>query len=304
VEMMTHLEGPIVDSLYDVCLISWHEALEPPMPSYNTPAAMGGLPTFDDPSFHSMFDQSGQLLVPSQGDAKGLPEVVADGNETALPLHAPADPHYDPTIAAEVRRMQSVLSPHSGTKTRMELVTEHLNRATHQKREGTAPPCRPEEEMTPYIPHPVHSPFPIALVNRKPWGAPNHSCVNTPQNEAWLSALRNAKHSVFIQTPDLNAEPLIPAILEAVRRGINITYYVCLGYNDAGELLPFQGGTNEMIANKLYTSLSEDEKANLHIAYYVGKDQVAPIHNKFKSRSCHGEFFLVFPHLPQTPQSG
>jgi hypothetical protein len=289
-EMMTHLEGPIVDSLYDVCLISWNEALEPPMPSHNTPAAMGGLPTFDDPSFHSMFDQSGQLLVPSQGDARDLKEVVANGNATPLPLHAPADPHYDPTIAAEITRMQSVLSPNTGSKTRMELVTEHLNIATHQKREGTAPTCRPEEEMTPYIPHPVHEPFPIALVNRKPWGAPNHSCVNTPQNEAWLSALRNAKQSVFIQTPDLNAEPLIPALLEAVRRGIEVTYYVCLGYNDAGELLPFQGGTNEMIANKLYTELEAKDRARLHVGYYVGKDQVMPIHNKFKSRSCHSKF--------------
>lgn len=289
-EMMTHLEGPIVDSLYDVCLVSWHEALEPPMPSHSTPAAIGGLPTFDDPSFHAMFDQSGQLLVPNRGDARDVKEVVADGNSVRLAIHAPADPHYDPSIAAEITRMQSVLSPNSGTKTRMELVTEHLNRATHQTREGTAPPCRPDEEMAPYIPHAVHEPFPIALVNRKPWGAPNHSCVNTPQNEAWLSALRNAKSSVFIQTPDLNAEPLIPAILEAVRRGIEVTYYVCLGYNDAGELLPFQGGTNDMIANKLYTELAVKDRARLHVGYYVGKDQVMPIHNKFKTRSCHSKF--------------
>jgi hypothetical protein len=57
--------------------------------------------------------------------------------------------------------------------------------------------------------------------------------VYCPQNEAWLSALRNAKKEVFIQTPDLNAEHLIPAILDACRRGIKVTYYVCLGYNDA-----------------------------------------------------------------------
>ncbi|KAE9971731.1 hypothetical protein BLS_004335 [Venturia inaequalis] len=296
-EMMTHLEGPIVDSLYDVCLVSWHEALEPPMPSHSTPAAIGGLPTFDDPSFHAMFDQSGQLLVPDRGDARDVKEVVADGNSVRLALHAPADPHYDPSIAAEITRMQSVLSPNSGTKTRMELVTEHLNRATHQKREGTAPPCRPDEEMAPYIPHAVHEPFPIALVNRKPWGAPNHSCVNTPQNEAWLSALRNAKSNVFIQTPDLNAEPLIPAILEAVRRGIEVTYYVCLGYNDAGELLPFQGGTNDMIANKLYTELDAKDRVRLHVGYYVGKDQVMPIHNKFKTRSCHIKLMIVDDHI-------
>jgi hypothetical protein len=292
--MMTHLEGPIVDSFYDVCLISFNEKLEPPLPSHNTPAASGGLPTFDDPSFHSLFDASGKLVVPSTGDAPKLEEVVANGNTTNLPLHAAADPHYDPTIAAEITRMQSVLSPH-GTKTRMNLVTEHLNLATHQSRTASAPEA--DEEMTPYIPHPVHTAFPIALVNRKPWGAPNHSCVNTPQNEAWLSAIRNATRTVFIQTPDLNAEPLLPELLSAVRRGINVRYYVCLGYNDAGELLPFQGGTNEMIANKLYTQLAPEERKNLHVGYYVGKDQMMPIHNKFKSRSCHIKLMIVDSHI-------
>jgi hypothetical protein len=136
----------------------------------------------------------------------------------------------------------------------------------------------------------MHSPFPIALVNRRPWGAPNHQCVNVPQNEAWLSALRNAKSKVFIQTPDLNAELLIPAIKEAVRRGVSVTYYVCLGYNDAGELLPFQGGTNEMVANKLYQSLDTQERERLRVHYYVAKDQTKPVHNKFKARSCHGRF--------------
>lgn len=66
-----------------------------------------------------------------------------------------------------------------------------------------------------------------------PFVAPNHDSVHVPQNEAFLSAVRNAKESIFIQTPNLNAEPLLPALLEAVRRGVNVTYYVCLGYNDA-----------------------------------------------------------------------
>ena len=63
--------------------------------------------------------------------------------------------------------------------------------------------------------------------------AANHSCVHTPQNEAFLSAVRNATKSVFIQTPNLNAEPLLPALLEACRRGIDVYCYVCLGYNDS-----------------------------------------------------------------------
>ena len=158
----------------------------------------------------------------------------------------------------------------------------------------------PGEEMTPYIPHKVHELVPMAVVNRKPYGATNHNGVFMPQNEAWLSAVRNATRDVFIQTPDLNAAPLLPELLAAVRRGVEVTYYVCLGYNDAGELLPFQGGHNEGVANKLYTSLGKDEVAArnlLNIHYYTAKDQVAPIHDSFKQRSCHVKLMIVDGHL-------
>lgn len=124
--------------------------------------------------------------------------------------------------------------------------------------------------------------------------APNHSSVHTPQNAAWLSAINNAQRSILIQTPNMNAEPLLEPILDAVRRGVVVSCYLCLGYNDAGELLPFQNGTNEMISNRLYKSLETDEeKSRLRICYYVGKDQTRPIHNSFKKRSCHIKLMIV-----------
>lgn len=92
----------------------------------------------------------------------------------------------------------------------------------------------------------------------------------------------------------MNAEPLLEPLLNAVRRGVVVTCYLCLGYNDAGELLPFQNGTNEMIANRLYKALdSNQEKERLRIFYYVGKDQTKPIHNSFKKRSCHIKLMIV-----------
>jgi phosphatidylserine/phosphatidylglycerophosphate/cardiolipin synthase-like enzyme len=147
---------------------------------------------------------------------------------------------------------------------------------------GDAPECEPDQRMIPYIPLPEHQPVPIALVCRKPWGAADMKSVHVPQNEAFLSAFRNAKRTVFIQTPDLNAKPLSEAILAACRRGVDVTYYVCLGYNDTGELLPFQGGTNEMFAHGLYKELDEAGRKHLFVYNYVAKDQTQPIHNKFK----------------------
>ena len=74
-----------------------------------------------------------------------------------------------------------------------------------------------------------------------------------------------------------------------------------MGYNDAGELLPGQGGTNEMCANRLFRALENDPgpdgleraKRRLRVHYYVAKDQRRPIHNQFKQRSCHIKLMIV-----------
>ena len=122
----------------------------------------------------------------------------------------------------------------------------------------------------------------------------NNASTRTPQNAAFHAAIDNAKHTLFIQTPDLNAEPLLEPLLNAVRRGVIVTAFLSLGYNYAGQLLPYQNGTNEMISNRLYNSLSSDEeKARLRIFNYVAKDQTRPIHNKFKQRSCHIKLMIV-----------
>lgn len=280
-EMMTQLEGPIVDSLYDTALLAWYAAMEPQLPLLNAPAVASTQSTFDETSFQSLFG----------GAAGGLSQ-----RKENLPLHAAGDPHYDLDIASEVLRMQAALQPFPG-ETKVEAITRHLNRATKLSQKGAIPEDALDEGMTPMIPHKPHPRFPIALVNRRPWGAINHQGVNVPQNEAWLSAIRNATSSVFIQSPNLNAAPLIPTLKEALERGIEVTYYVCLGYNDAGELLPFQGGVNEMVADKLYESLDKASKQRLNVHYYVAKDQMAPIHNKFKKRSCHIKLLIADGHV-------
>ncbi|OMP85693.1 hypothetical protein BK809_0004364 [Diplodia seriata] len=287
-EMMTHLEGPIVDSLYDMALLTWHDALKPPLPLLTITEAQSEANGMSDSSF---------LDVASQAPATRTDLIArAKKNGVSMPEHEPGDPHYDDDLASELLRMQAVLTPANGESV-MNLVTKHLNEATKQKLEGTAPECSPEDSMTPYIPHARHTPFPIALVNRKPWGALNHSSVYTPQNEAWLSAIRNAQSNIFIQSPDINAEPLIPALLDAVRRGIRVRLYACLGYNDLGELLPFQGGTNEMISHKMYKQLKPEQRKMLFVHWYVGKDQVQPLHNNFKQRSCHIKLMIVDDHI-------
>lgn len=332
-EMMTHLEGPIVDSLYDVCLISWNIALDLPLPMHKTTAKELEHTTFDDPEFQNLFDENGTLKysehiaepvaqgtlpeqtaehtgsdaaqeqkTPAANDGSPDPGPLSDENRTStvqehLLPHKPNDPHYDSSVVGEFRRMQSSLQPRAGVS-HMQLVSDHLNISTKVNHKPTAPePSSTAEYFMPFIPHPPHKPFPIALVNRKPAGAPNNSSLHVPQNAAWISALRNAKKSVFIQTPDLNAVPLLPEILKAVRRGVEVEYWLCLGYNDAGELLPGQGGTNEMIAAKLFGELKSDGEevsSRLKVGWYVGKDLERVIHKKEGGRCCHSKSMPVF----------
>jgi len=326
-EMMCHLEGPIVDSMYDTCLISWHKKFGTILPSLNAPAARGGIDSSGktDGTSGKMVDglfvpdgpvrghkpppdrirngpassPNAQVLTPGETNLEpqdepnvpdthradavtgpsttestthplnsntaanntepgaSHPPITAPGldeqskaflntgdqalppaqiaNPPQLAEHTPDDPHYDVDIAGEVARVQAAVSPKPG-ETRLEAVTRHLNHTVNAGFAGDVPQANesvPHQEMTPYIPHPTHAPFPMALVNRPPHGAPTHHSVRVPQNEAWLSAMRNAKRSVFIQSPTLNAAPLVPAIIEACERGLDVFCYICLGYNDA-----------------------------------------------------------------------
>lgn len=274
-EMLVHVEGPIVDSLYDMALISWHKKLDPPLPSYDRPAAQERSRASPDRIADDVLTETSLLgrdegqrnrmdRKPGDGGPSapptGKPRDAADGRaqvgpanrkqpvslfqvqdsppqHARLPEHTADDPHYDDNIAGEVLRIQSSLSPKPG-ETHMEAVTRRLNHTINEGFPGdaNAPQCPPGEPMTPYIPHQTHTPYPMALVNRAPYGPPTHRSIQTPQNAAWLSGLRNAQKSVLILSPTLNAGPLIPAIREACERGVDVVCYICLGYNDAVRL--------------------------------------------------------------------
>ncbi|KAI0600074.1 hypothetical protein F4775DRAFT_547947 [Biscogniauxia sp. FL1348] len=358
-EMMVQVEGPIVDSLYDMALLSWHQKLEPSLPCLASPAAdataSGDMGSFTE-RFVGIFAPDGAIrgysttIDPTRmpelpGEEKdtsyGLFEPLAKGQKTAasgtgdisrppdddrpnkrqesskdrdrslspfsrpetshpsspdksLPEHTTKNPHYDVDIAGEVFRVQAAVSAKYG-ETSLQAVTRHLNHTVNAGFSSNNTPkiLDPADEMTPYIPHAPHTPFPMALVCRPPYGPPNHRAVSCPQNAAWLSALRNARESIFIQSPTLNAEPLVPAIVEACERGVDVICYICLGYNDAGELLPMQGGHNEMVAHKLHASLSSRARPHLRWHWYVAKDQTRPIVAGRRRRSCHIKLLIA-----------
>ncbi|XXG94350.1 hypothetical protein Hte_000604 [Hypoxylon texense] len=317
-EMMVQVEGPIVDSLYDMALLSWHKKLEPPLPMINSPAAVCGeqSTTAEDPGkipeeIDEALKSSAQIQIGGGTDhVNGSTRLATKENVTgsngnqnqdgysnydasSLPEHTADDPHYDATLAGEIQRVQASLRPRPG-ETRTQAVSRHLNHTVNAGFAGDAPECAPEDEMTPYVAHPpARNPVPMALVCRAPHGPPTHGSVVNPQNAAWLAALRNARRRVLIQTPTLNAAPLVPAIAEACERGVDVYCYVCLGYNDAGEMLPLQGGHNEATASRLHAMLSAAARRHLHWFWYVAKDQTRPLVASAKRRGCHVKLLVA-----------
>ncbi|KAM6511439.1 hypothetical protein FALCPG4_016442 [Fusarium falciforme] len=286
-EMMTHLEGPVVESIYDTALITWNNPLVAKPPSPNSPVAEGGLSA-------STQDLRRLEILDHEQRHNGSQIVSEDGTCPELPEHTPESPHYDYDIAGEITRMQSCYSNKSD-ETRLQAANRQLNLAVKNPIQPTGPDIQDGDEMTPYIKTFTTKPVPIALVCRPPYGPINSKSLHVPQNEAWLSLIRNARREIFIQTPDLNAGPMMTALADALKRGVEVTYYVCWGYNDTGEMVPGQGGTNEQAARALINGLppTGPERDLLHIYHYVGKDQDHAIHNSFKSRSCHVKVLIA-----------
>ncbi|KAH6632262.1 hypothetical protein F5144DRAFT_612750 [Chaetomium tenue] len=309
-EMMVHLEGPIVDSVYDMALISWHRRLDPPLPSQTegqdtrsdktdggttgnaSPERGKAGPTMDDEEPASV----AELCGGEQRNGAVTDPSTQDLAQDTKPLfqHTADDPHYDDDIAGEVARAQASLAP-KPRETHLQAVTRLLNHTLNEGLPGDpgAPECPPGDFMTPYLPHQTHTPYPMALVNRPPYGPPTHRSVSNPQNAAWLSALRNAQKSVYIISPTLNASPVLPAIIEACERGVDVHCYICLSYNDAGELLPRQGGHNEGVSAHLHRTLTPTGRTHLHYHWYVAKDQTRPITQAARQRSSHIKLLIA-----------
>jgi phosphatidylserine/phosphatidylglycerophosphate/cardiolipin synthase-like enzyme len=106
-EMLTRVEGPIVDSFYDSALIIWNKSIEPPLPMLDSPAAAAPIPSFSGNSVSFIASDS---TADSERLSKPTTEV----------------PRYDADITSEARRVNANLDPKDG-ETRREVATRHLS---------------------------------------------------------------------------------------------------------------------------------------------------------------------------------
>lgn len=182
------------------------------------------------------------------------------------------------------------IPPEGGTK-RMFKLSKRFNAGALSEAWATVEDSDELDNFNPHVIHEPHDPFPVALVCRRPFGIPGHQDISNPQNAAWLAGMRYAKRKIFIQTPTLNARPLVRAVKQACRRGVEVILLLDLGFNDMAESIAFQGGTNEQVVDRLYKLLIKEGKAqHLKVYWYTGKDQVRPLNAVKKQRNCHIKF--------------
>ncbi|KAG6334065.1 hypothetical protein ID866_5028 [Astraeus odoratus] len=274
-EMMVHLEGPIVDSLYDMALLCWSKPMHPPLPLLDHPYRPpgGGYKFAMDNEYSTVHNLDG---------TKGAELYYNLALNERQPLVLDAPPANGGVFI-------------SG---RYQTITEHLNAGDQPNTHATiayVAPASPSDEYMPHIFHAMHTECPMVLVNRGPKGYPGNppKGLRNTQDIAWLAGLKYARRTVFIQSPTFNARPAVEGVLNAVRRGVECTLYLDVGFNDGGEALPGQGGTNEQVAKKMYTALGEEERQRLRMFWYTGKDQIKPINASARKRNCHVKLMII-----------
>ncbi|KAA8903041.1 hypothetical protein FN846DRAFT_954719 [Sphaerosporella brunnea] len=80
-----------------------------------------------------------------------------------------------------------------------------------------------------FLPHPHHRnpAFSPSLVPCFPSSSPRNQPPVTPQNTFFIHALTRAAKSIYIQTPNLNSQPLLRTLEEALARGVNVKIVTC-----------------------------------------------------------------------------
>ncbi|KAH9809011.1 hypothetical protein DFH28DRAFT_1134528 [Melampsora americana] len=179
-------------------------------------------------------------------------------------------------------------------QSRMRALSDALNAGTLRRAQANVSEDHPISDFKPHTIHSAHPEFPIVMVNRPPHGLPGHNDIRVPQNAAWIAGFKYAKKKVFIQTPTLNSSPVVRMCLDAAERGVLVILYLDLGFNDKGESIPFQGGTNQEVVIRMYKRLRKCNKQEyLKVYWYTGKDQIRPINAVLKSRNCHVKFMAI-----------
>ena len=103
---------------------------------------------------------------------------------------------------------------------------------------------------------------PMVLLTKRAVNVPWKRKANNPQDQGLLSLFRNAKNNINFITPNLNATPIIEAMLKALQRGVDINIVLSKNYQDSLGMIPGVGGTNLKNVKKILKKMKKFRKKN------------------------------------------
>jgi len=135
----------------------------------------------------------------------------------------------------------------------------------------------------------------ILMVSRGMYGGLFHDVV-CPQNCAWWTLMSIAKKSITICSPTFNAEHAIDGVIEACKRKVSVRLILTKNFNDKKEALPFQGGTNTVVVQKMKRRLRKAKAEEyLVVEWYIGAKETEPrkgVHSHVKFMIVDGEMVM------------
>lgn len=195
--MMTQIEGDIVQGFYDMALLSWNNALTPPLSCIVSPPPPQTHFDFGLDHPH-IFEED---LTPEANEVSKRTLHSQLGIETADKQKAQSQFDVDNWSEAErtekglgteqkVSEHLSESNPHSfSSGPRLMLETLLVSPDTGKKISSTEPSDPHAKPFRPHVVHSRHDPVPMALVNRRPHGQPGHGDTNNPQVGTLVASL-------------------------------------------------------------------------------------------------------------------
>lgn len=137
--------------------------------------------------------------------------------------------------------------------------------------------------------------IPMIAITRAGKGVVNNYTDN-PQDQGYLAAISNAKKLIKVETPNINDDAFKNAIIEALGRGVEVRIISSLGFNELGESLIGQGGSNFDNVTSLYNEaislLGEQQAEQLLQIKWYSQDGINPVEGNVEGAS-HAKYMSI-----------
>ncbi|AKJ27395.1 cardiolipin synthase [Caldimonas brevitalea] len=155
-------------------------------------------------------------------------------------------------------------------------------------------PTRPiDPDDAPLVLAPAAGGVTMAVLTKKPNFNPLNTDTRNPQDQAFLSAIDNARSSIQIMTPNLNAPAVITALRAAAARGVQVELLVSKGFNDKREDNRVAGGTNAAAIEQLQRDGIDTRSLQIRYFRNPAAPDGAPVPDGNVIGSSHAKFMAV-----------